>query len=234
MKPNPSPLGIACPLGNERATVGPFMNRVTAQLQPDDRLFCVLDSVAQDGTREAVEARAQEDERIVAVWAPENRSVVDAYFAGYRAAYDFGCEAILEMDGGLSHPPEKIPEFREGIAEGYDFVCGSRFMPGAHIVTPLNRRILSQGGTALARLFLRSRMSDMTSGFECFNRQAMAYLLEHGVRSRANFFQTEIRHMMHRFRWKEIPFCYTNERVSVGRSAVGESITNLFRLALRS
>lgn len=232
MKQTQPLLGIACPIGNERTTIIRFMDAVTAYLDSGDRLYCVLDNVARDGTRELVETRARRDERVVAVWSPENRSVVDAYFAGYRAAYAAGSEAILEMDGGMSHPPEKIPEFRAGIAEGYDFVAGSRFMPGGGFHGRWNRRILSQGGTALARLLLRSGMRDMTSGYECFNRRAMEYVLDHGVRSRANFFQTEIRHMMHRFRWKEIPFTYTNDKMSVGRSAVGESFINLFKLAL--
>lgn len=233
MNVNPSPFGIACPLGNERKTVVTWMDQVTEHLSAADRLFCVLDNVAQDGTRELVEERARIDERVVLVWAPGNRSVVDAYFAGYRAAYDFGCEAILEMDGGMSHPPEKIPAFRAGIAEGYDFVGGSRFLKGAGIHTPINRRVLSQGGSLLARVVLRSSMTDMTSGFQCFNRRAMGHVLDQGVMSKANFFQTEIRHMMHCFRWKEIPFTYVNDRVSVGRSALRESLLNLFKLATR-
>jgi len=78
---------------------------------------------------------------------------------------------------------------------------------------------------------LGSRMSDMTSGFECFNRAAMAAVLDQGVRSRANFFQTEIRHLMHRFRWTEIPFVYVNDRAAIGRSAIRESFVNLYQLA---
>lgn len=226
-------LGIVTPLGNERRTIDAFLDEVTAQLTPSDRIFCVLDNVSRDGTRNRVETRSCQDPRIVPVWAPKNRCVVDAYFAGYRAAYDAGCRWILEMDAGFSHPPEKIPEFVEAMRTGYDFAGGTRFAPGGGHRSPWTRRTLSYGGTLLARVVLGSRMTDMTSGFECFNRLAMAHVLEHGVRSRANFFQTEIRHMMHRFHWKEIPFVYVNENVSVGRSAIGESFRILAQLALK-
>lgn len=225
-------LGIVTPLGNERATIETFLQAVTARLSRDDRLYCVLDGVAKDGTRELVQAHARREPRLVEIWAPENRCVVDAYFAGYRAAYAAGCRWILEMDAGFSHPPERIPQFVAAMAQGYDFVGGSRFLAGGAHRGPWTRRTLSYGGTVLARWLLGSRMSDMTSGFECFNRPAMAYVLEHGVRSRANFFQTEIRHMMHRFRWKEIPFIYVNDQASVGRRAVGESFRILVQLAL--
>ncbi|HEY0946619.1 MAG TPA: glycosyltransferase family 2 protein [Opitutaceae bacterium] len=226
-------LGIVTPLGNERATIDAFLDEVTARLTPSDRIFCVLDNVSRDGTREHVDVRGAQDPRIVPVWAPKNRCVVDAYFAGYRAAYDAGCRWILEMDAGFSHPPAKIPEFVTAMRAGYDFAGGTRFAPGGGHHSPWTRRTLSYGGTLLARAILGSRMTDMTSGFECFNRAAMAHVLDHGVRSRANFFQTEIRHMMHRFRWTEIPFVYVNDHVSVGRSAIGESFRILAQLALK-
>jgi len=232
MSPATPRLGIVTPLGNERATIGAFLDAVIPHLRSDDHFYCVLDNVSKDGTREIVQAHARREPRLVEIWAPENRCVVDAYFAGYRAAYAAGCRWILEMDAGFSHPPERIPEFVAGMEQGYDFVGGSRFLAGGAHRGPWTRRTLSYGGTVLARLLLRSRMTDMTSGFECFNRPAMAYVLEHGVRSRANFFQTEIRHMMHRFRWKEIPFVYVNDQASVGRRAVGESFRVLFQLAL--
>ncbi|MEO7797696.1 MAG: glycosyltransferase [Opitutaceae bacterium] len=232
MNPSTPPrLGIVTPLGNERKCISALLDEVTAQLQPDDRVYCVLDNVSKDGTREIVEARTRDDPRVVLVWSPQNRSVVDAYFAGYRAAFEAGCRWILEMDAGFSHHPAKIPEFVAAMEEGYNFVGGSRFMPGGDHRGPWTRRLLSYGGTVLARKMLHSRMTDMTSGFECFDRTAMAQVLERGVRSRANFFQTEIRHMMHQFRWKEIPIVYVNDQVTVGRSAVRESFRILFQLA---
>jgi dolichol-phosphate mannosyltransferase len=225
-------LGVVTPLGNERDCINAFLDEVTAQLQPCDRWYCILDNVSKDGTREIVEARSQSDQRIVYLWAPQNRCIVDAYFAGYRAAYAAGSCWIMEMDAGFSHPPAKIPEFIAAMEEGYDYAGGSRFMPGGAHRSPWMRRALSYGGTILARTLLESKMTDMTSGFECFNRPAMDHVLTHGVRSRANFFQTEIRHMMHRFRWKEIPLVYTNDHSSVGRRAIGESFRILLQLAL--
>lgn len=224
-------LGLVTPLGNERDSINVLIDEVTAYLQPNDRWYCVLDNVARDGTREIVAARAEADDRIVPLWAPQNRCVVDAYFVGYRAAYAAGCRWILEMDAGFSHPPEKIPEFIAAMEAGYDYAGGSRFMPGGAHRSPWKRRVLSHGGTVLARFLLGSKMTDMTSGFECFNRDAMEHVLTQGVRSRANFFQTEIRHMMHEFFWTEIPFVYVNDRSAVGRKAVGESFRILLSLA---
>jgi dolichol-phosphate mannosyltransferase len=225
-------LGVVTPLGNERNNITAFMAEALQYLTADDRWYCIFDNVSKDGTREIVEARSRADERVVCVWAPEGRCVVDAYFAGYTAAYQAGCQWILEMDAGFSHPPERIPEFIIAMEAGYEYVGGSRFMPGGSHRSPWTRRCLSYGGTLLARTVLGSKMTDMTSGFECFNRRAMKYVLEHRVRSRANFFQTEIRHMMHRFRWKEVPIVYVNDRSRVGRRAIVESFRILAKMSL--
>ena len=229
----PIRIGLVTPLANERANIEQFMDEVLRYLQVSDRWYCILDNVSHDGTNEVVKAKSENDARVVHVWAPQNRCVADAYIAGYKAAFASGCRWILEMDGGLSHPPAKIPEFIAAMDAGYDFAGGSRFMPGGEHRSPWVRRGLSYGGTVLAQLLLRSRMTDMTSGFECFSRRAMEYILKRGVQSRANFFQTEIRHMMHQFRWIEIPFVYVNESASLGRPAIGESLKLLIRMSLQ-
>lgn len=225
-------LGVVTPLGNERDGIDTFMEEVLQYLRPEDRWFCIFDRVSTDGTRDMVETRSRVDERVVSVLASESRCVVDAYFAGYAAAYEAGCKWILEMDAGFSHPPKKIPEFVTAMEAGYEYVGGSRFMPGGAHRSPWTRRCLSYGGTVLARMVLGSQMTDMTSGFECFSRPAMKHVLNQRVRSRANFFQTEIRHMMHQFRWKEIPIVYITDRSRVGRRAIGESFRILAQMSL--
>jgi len=224
-------LGIVVPLANEETTILEFLRRVLVHLQDHDRLFCVLDKVCKDKTRQILTEKAVQDPRIVVVWAPENRCVVDAYFRGYRAAFEDGCDWILEMDGGFSHLPEQIPQFIEGMEQGNDYVGGSRYMKGASHASPWTRVLISRGGTILTRFLLRGvRMTDMTSGFECFNRKAMENVIKLGVKSRANFFQTEIRFRMHQFKWKEVPIIYSNSNYSVGRSSLREAFRILWQM----
>ena len=222
--------GVVIPLANEEGTIIPLLDRILAQLTPADAIFCVLDNVSRDRTRELITRRGAIDRPVNCVWAPENRCVVDAYFRGYRAAMEAGCEYILEMDGGFSHSPEEIPGFIRAMEEGYDFAGGSRFSRGGSHSGSFNRRLVSWGGTVLANALLGTRMRDMTGGFECFNRRAMELVLSHGVRSRAHFFQTEIRYLMHRLRWTEVPINYRNPSPSVGTGNVREAFGTLGQL----
>ncbi|MBN8555145.1 MAG: DUF288 domain-containing protein [Deltaproteobacteria bacterium] len=227
----PSRIGVVTPLANEESTIDSFLDRVLAQLGPNDRIFCVLDKACKDKTVEKIKSYHQtKDDRAVLVWAPENRSVVDAYFRGYKEAYEAGCDWILEMDGGLSHLPEEIPNFLNAMKEDVDFIAGSRFMKGGSYSGPFSRHFISRGGTFLANLILKTRMRDMTSGFECFSRRAMQMILRKGTKSRSHFFQTEIKHMLHSWKWKEVPINYKNPSKGLGSSSLKDAFKNLWHL----
>ena len=223
-------LAIVLPLANEEDTVDELLARIVTYLSPQDRVFCVVDKASKDDTREKVDLFAERDPRITTVWAPENRCVVDAYFRGYSTALDSGATWILEMDGGLSHQPEDIPRFMEHIGGNFDYVAGCRFMPGGSHTGAVWRRFLSWGGSNLANLLLNTRMRDMTSGFEMFSRRAMQHVVTAGVRSRAHFFQTEIKHLLRDWRWVEVPIRYhaTSSRVPMG--SITESLRLLWQM----
>lgn len=226
----PTRLAIVIPLANEEGLVTTLLERVTVQLGAHDRVFCVLDKVCRDRTRDLVAEFGERDPRVVLVWAPENRCVVDAYFRGYRAALESGARWILEMDGGLSHEPEQIPQFVGAMEQGFEYAGGSRFMRGGSHRGSLKRRLISWGGTVLTNALLGSRMRDMTSGFQCFSHAALARVVERRVRSRAHFFQTEIRLMMHDVRWTEVPIRYANPSPSVGSASLREALGVLWQL----
>lgn len=223
-------LGVVIPLANEEKAVEGVVARVLTHLTGADGVFCVLDNCSRDRTRELVENMSRADPRVVCVWAPENRCVVDAYFRGYRAALAAGARWILEMDGGLSHLPEEIPQFIHAMTQGYDYVGGCRFMAGGSHTGSLQRYLVSRVGTMLANLVLGTRMRDMTSGFECFSAPALEAVLLRGVRSKAHFFQTEIKFHLRDWRWTEVPINYHNSCQKVGANSLWDASRNLWRL----
>jgi len=223
-------VAVVVPLANEGASIDDFLERVLRQLGPDDLVFTVLDSVSRDDTRARVEAFAELDTRVRPVWAPENRSVVDAYFRGYREALGSGARWILEMDGGMSHIPEEMREFLDLIDQGYDYVGGCRFMVGGSHTGSVRRRLVSRSGSILAGVWLGVHMHDMTSGFEMFSRSAMERVVNCGVRSRATFFQTEIKYLLRDTRWTEVPINYRSTTGRAKPGSIRDAVRNLWRL----
>jgi dolichol-phosphate mannosyltransferase len=228
-------LGIACPMANEEATATAFVDAVLAQCL--DRgfksviFFAVLDRACTDATLDILHRRSAQLPALRVVWAPENKNVVDAYVRGYREALAAECDWILEIDAGFSHRSEDIPQFFETMALGYDCVFGSRFCHGGRMEdSPLERRLISRGGTWLANLLLGTRLKDMTSGFELFSRAAMQSLLDRGIESRGPFFQTEIKFNCRHLKTIEVPIVYRSPSHRVGAASLKDAFGNLWRL----
>jgi dolichol-phosphate mannosyltransferase len=196
------------------------------------RFFVVVDNATTDNSVELLrEYAASNDERLVVVWAPENRNVVDAYVRGYREAVNSGADWILEIDAGFSHQPDDIPQFLERIEQDYDCIFGSRFMAGAQYVRGSYKRyFISRAGSLLTNTLLGTRLSDMTSGFELFSRPALEQVLRIGVHSRAHFIQTEIKVYCRGLRYVEVPIRYQSPSPRLGSAALGDSLAQLWRL----
>ncbi len=223
-------MALVTPLANEEKTINEFLERVLKHLNLDDRIYCVIDKICTDSTKDKVAAWSKKDSRVVLVWVPKNYSLVDAFFRGYREALNSGAEWILEIDGGLSHLPEEIPRFIQAMKKGYDFVAGSRFVKRGKYVGFSKRHLLSRLGSILSKIMLGTKMKDITGGFECFTRETLKYVVNRGVKSKGHFFHTEIRSSLEKFNWTEVPITYANPSNSVKSSTIVEALNNLWKL----
>jgi dolichol-phosphate mannosyltransferase len=193
--------------------------------------FAVFDRVTRDNSLELMRGFAAAEPRLQIVWAPESRCVVDSYLRGYREALAAGSDWILEIDAGFSHDPAEIPRFFAAMEGGLDCVFGSRSMPGGAIVdSSWTRRFVSWGGTQLANFLLGTAQTDMTSGFELFSRQALQMVLDRGIRSRAHFFQTEIKAYCRNLKHVEVPITYRAASPGLGVSSLRDAFQQLWRL----
>jgi dolichol-phosphate mannosyltransferase len=220
-------------MANEADTAVAFVKEVLQACEPVRQVtfFAVLDNATRDNTVELLKEYATTEPRLVVVWAPENRCVVDAYLRGYREALASGAEWILEIDGGFSHNPNDIPQFFPYMAKGYDCVFGSRFMQGGSIQSSsFKRKVVSWGGTFLTNALIGTRLKDMTSGFEMFRREVLQLVLDKGIRSRAHFFQTEIKVHCRRLKIIEVPIQYQMASPRLSGGPIGEAFSELWRL----
>ena len=219
---------LVVPLANEEADFPPFIAAVQTVLDQigSGAVYLVVDTVSQDRTHELCQALSVADPRFRTVWAPENRHVVDAYLSGYRAALQAGHAYVIEMDAGLSHNPASLPVFLARLSEGYECVYGSRFIPGQDRGSewPGRRKGLSQGGTVLANALLGTHLYDMTSGFQGFPHHIAERFANYPLRSRAHFYQTELRYLLRRYHSIEVPVTYRAPSPSVSRGAISNSV----------
>lgn len=225
-------LGIVCPMANEESVAELFVREVLQQCVGfrSVRFFAILDRVSRDNTLNILKDLAIELPELQVIFAPENRCVVDAYVRGYEEALAAGCDWILEIDSGYSHQPGDIPRFFHTMSQGYDCVFGSRFCQGGKMTGGFKRYLVSYGGTTLTNLLLGTKLKDMTSGFEIFNRFSLTSILDRGIRSRGHFFQTEIKFYCRNFKIAEVPIHYKVDGNSVNSIAIQDALKNLWRL----
>jgi len=227
---------VVCPMANEAATAEAFVEAVldAGSVFDDVRIFCVVDEMSTDATRHILEQTASRDSRVSVIWSPENRCISDAYLSGYRAALKTGWPWILEIDAGFSHDPSDMTKFLKFMRQNYDCIFGSRFCPGgSYTDSPWTRRAISRWGTSLTNWLLRTKLTDMTSGFQAFQQNALRAIVEKGFAASGPFFQTEMKVSANDMRVREVPIRYRLASRRVKLAEFFESLTILWGLYRR-
>lgn len=222
---------IVMPVANEERTMGQIMDEILQLPYDNLYLYPVIDSYSKDRTEEIIREREAVNSKVKCIFYKESTGVISCYLEGFRQALADGAEQILEMDGGGSHLPAEIPQFLEKMEEGYDCVWGSRFMKGGSMMEqPLYRRILSKGGTFLSNFVLGTKLKDMTSGFEGFQRAILENMNLEYFLSTGHMYQTEMRFYCRNLKTVEVPIHYVGTASSLKSSSVTEALKLLFQL----
>jgi dolichol-phosphate mannosyltransferase len=205
---------VVVPAYNEADTIEELVLRASKYAD-----VCVVDDASTDGTGDLVEATG----RGVCIRHEKNTHIAGAILDGFRYARDQGYDYCVTMDAGLSHDPDKIPEF---IAHaGADLVIGYR---AETTNVPPHRRGLSWGASKLMNLALAGRfvpwggagLRDATSGYRMYSRRAFECLLDAQMQSTTFDFHIESLAYVYRagMRIEETPIHYefTNSSLRPG------------------
>jgi dolichol-phosphate mannosyltransferase len=95
---------------------------------------------------------------------------------------------------------------------------------------PLYRRILSGGGTFLSNLVLGTKLKDMTSGYEAFQRKVLENINLDQIMSTGHMYQTEMRFYCRNLNTIEVPIHYVGSSTGLKASTVMEALSILFKL----
>jgi len=222
---------VVIPMANEESEFKLFTDELIMVLNrlQSGTVYLIVDTVSKDRTLELCRELSATDKRFITVYAPENKNVVDAYIRGYKEAYKNGHDIIIEMDAGMSHDPKAIPMFLRVLNEGNECAFGSRFINGGSMVkSPPSRVFLSRTGTFLSNVLLGTKMYDMTSGYQGFHAAIVKKIIEYPLLSKAHFYQTEVRYLLRKSKYAEIPIHYQAPSPSVSKKAIKNSLQVLW------
>jgi dolichol-phosphate mannosyltransferase len=159
---------VVIPAYNEQGKVGRVVKKALAQ--PTDAVM-VVDDCSTDNTRvEALEAGA------LVISHEHNAGVGAAIRTGVDYALGHGFRVIAILSGDDQHDPEELPGLlRPILAEGYDFVQGSRRIHGLRAPNiGWFRRIFTWAYAVTFRVLTGFPCTDATNGGRAFHTRIFA------------------------------------------------------------
>jgi dolichol-phosphate mannosyltransferase len=200
----------------------------------------VLDDQSPDGTGKIGEALAAEfPGRVKVLHRAGQRGLGVSYLEGFRMAIAGDADLVCQMDADLSHDPKYLPDLIAAAANGADLVIGSRYLNGISVVNwPLRRIILSSFANFYIRTITGLGLRDITTGYRCWRRQALARLPLDRIVSDGYAFLLDVTFMAAHagLRIVETPIIFVERRQGASKLSSGvlmESLLTPWKLILR-
>jgi dolichol-phosphate mannosyltransferase len=157
-------LTIVVPTLNERDNVGPLIDRLDRLLEGVDWEAVFVDDDSADDTAAHLRDLGRTDRRIRCIRRFGRRGLSSACIEGILST---SARYIAVIDADLQHDETLLPRMLDILKrEQTDLVVASRYLAsGAADGLSTRRRALSRAGVWLARVLLKSDITDPVSGF---------------------------------------------------------------------
>jgi glycosyltransferase involved in cell wall biosynthesis len=136
--------------------------------------------VVNDGSMDHTAAVARAARMAVVLDLPCNLGIGGAVQTGFKYAERQGYDIAIQFDADGQHLASEIPKLIAPILAGEaDVTIGSRFLGEKTFQSTFARRIGIYLFYLVNSFLIRQPITDNTSGFRAYNRQAIAMLAEH-------------------------------------------------------
>ncbi len=167
-------VAIVVPAHNEEENIEKLVNEINEILRrlKIENQIIIVDDNSNDKTSTILKDLSKEMTNLTPVYRNDGVCGVGLTLReGLKAAKN--SDIIVTMDGDFSHNPNEIPKLIQGIKSGADLVIGSRYMKGGMADMPRSRIIISGLYNLLSKIFLRTSIHDLTTGFRAMRKRAI-------------------------------------------------------------
>lgn len=207
------PLGIIIPVYNEAKNIGATLRALKERVQISHGIYIVYD-FDDDNTLPVAEEFRKQGIDIKFVRNPA-RGVVSAIKTGLKEAEE---DFLLVTMADLSDDYSIVDKMCALMSEGYDIVCGSRYMKGGwQFGGPLIKKTLSRMAGISLKYIAGVPTHDATNSFKLY-RKKMLDSIE--IESDGGFeigMEIVIKAYLSRFRVTEIPCTWTDRQAGESR-----------------
>lgn len=164
-------LSVVVPTLNERDNLPDIVGRLDRSLSGIDWEVVFVDDDSTDGSVATLRELARSDARVRTLHRIGRRGLASAVVEGVLSTTS---PFVAVMDADLQHDESALLPMLEALRiSKCDIVVGSRYLDGGGVDgLDQGRQRISRTATTLARLLLRTRLSDPMSGFFMLRREA--------------------------------------------------------------
>jgi glycosyltransferase involved in cell wall biosynthesis len=161
---------VVIPALNEQETIARVVSEIPRRIRGVDRVEVI---VIDDGSNDLTAYRAWAAGVDHVARHPGNRGLAAAFNRGTTEALARGADVVVTLDADGQHDPSALPRLVAPIIDGSaDLVVAARPLADPSQGT-LVRRLGNQLGSKVVRQLLGIPLSDVTSGYRAFSREAL-------------------------------------------------------------
>ncbi len=164
------------PNRNNTAAVIPFFNEAGTIENVVENVLHFIDTaiLVNDGSKDNWNREIAGDKRVILIELPENMGKGNALNSGFRKSIEKNFKFTFTIDADLQHPPEKIPDFMNNMAD-CDICVGNRMADTGDM--PLQRILSNKITSALLSIKTGVRFADSQCGFRLFRTAVLKDIL---------------------------------------------------------
>jgi len=218
-------LSVVCPVYNEGANIKKLLERLDRDIRIPMELIVVYDR-DDDDTLPALSGLSPPFP-VRTVKNHFGRGALNAIKSGFREAR---CEATLVVMADLSDDLSAVPRMYELVHQGYDVVCGSRYMRGGkQIGGPFLKGLLSRTAGLTLNLLAGVPTKDVTNSFKMYRT---AFLQGLNFESKGGFeigMEVVVKAYVSGRRIAEVPSTWTDRLAGESRFRLWKWLPNYLR-----
>lgn len=231
---------IVIPTYNERENTEKMIEALAQelpQIKNHEVHVLYVDDTSPDKTYEVVREKGEKYPWLHLLLNAEKRGLGVAYAKGFTYAMDkLGADYVMEFDADFQHRPDEIKKLVAKIDEGYEYIIGSRYIPGGSIPKEwgFSRKFLSVVGNLIARVgLLLPKVHDLTTGFKLTKASVMKKIdLEH-LYSNSFAYKVQIvgQAIQGGAKWTEVPITFmarTKGESKIIKNEMAETLKVIF------
>jgi dolichol-phosphate mannosyltransferase len=213
-------ISIVVPFHNEEANVRKVINDLAGFLRKSKLKgeIIAVDDRSSDATGQILDELAKRL-RFLRVVHRKGRPGIEVGFAIRDGIGVARHQLIATMMGDGSDDPADLPKLLEKLREGYDVVCGSRFVRGGKAIGyPFLKLLFHRIYNKFLSLFFGLGLEDFSNAFKAYRRRVFDRVV---MESKGFEFSVEIvlKSALYGFRLAEVPVSWTSRKA--GRSKLG-------------